>query len=175
MKFTWCVIHNRRAQGLKRAMLSAACLPLIGTNLLAQEMANLPEALIEKIEIAKKACSDFEDGQFAMEGGSILRVDLDGDLNSDWVLNEAGFSCSSAASLYCGTGGCMSHFAIDSSSDVHSMLNRGWNAKTLGPHVVVLADVHGSQCGGINPTPCVSASVWDADAGIWRTTSAIWE
>ena len=66
MKFTWCVIHNRRAQGLKRAMLSAACLTFIGTNLLAQEMANLPEALIEKIEIAKKACSDFEDGQFAL-------------------------------------------------------------------------------------------------------------
>ena len=32
-------------------------------------------------------------------------VDLDGDIARDWVVDEAGFLCSSAASLYCGTGG----------------------------------------------------------------------
>jgi hypothetical protein len=137
---------------------------------IASNISELPALLQEKVEQARQACSDFENGQFALEWGSITRVDLDGDLRPDWVLNEAFFACSSAASLYCGTGGCMSHFLV---GDVlYSLLNQGWAVVDLGPHRVLLTDVHGSQCGGINPTPCVVASTWDKETARWRSATA---
>lgn len=133
----------------------------------------LPALLQEKVDAASEACASFEDGEFALDWSAVSRVDLDGDLEPDWVLNEAGFACSSAASLYCGTGGCMTHFLAG--DVVASLQNRGWEMTTFGPNRVLLADVHGSQCDGINPTPCVIAAVWDADEGVWRSTTAIWE
>jgi len=116
---------------------------------------------------------DFESGTFSLEWGAVVRVDLDGDLYPDWVLNESGFACSSAMSLHCGTGGCLSHFLIG--QEVHSLLNQGWDIVTFAPHRVLLADVHGSQCGGINPTSCTVASIWDAEAKRWRSAAAEWE
>jgi hypothetical protein len=140
---------------------------------IAAEISELPELLQEKVEQAQQACSDFENGQFSLEWGAVTRVDLDGDLRQDWVLNETFFACSSAVSLYCGTGGCMSHFLV---GDVlASVLNQGWDVVDLGPHRVLLTDVHGSQCGGINPTPCVTASTWDKETAQWRSATAGWE
>jgi hypothetical protein len=140
---------------------------------LAADLSDLPAPLQEKIDQAQQACSDFEDGEFALEWGAITRIDLDGDLRPDWALDETSFACSSAVSLYCGTGGCMSHFLV---GDVlSSLLNKGWDVVDLGPDRVLLTDVHGSQCGGINPIPCVTASVWDAEDGMWRSTTAEWE
>jgi hypothetical protein len=136
-------------------------------------ISELPPPFQEKIADARKACAEFNNGEFSLGWRSVDRVDLDGDLRSDWVLNEIGFACSTAASLYCGTGGCMSHFLIG--DELHSQLNQGWELVTFGPHRVLLADVHGSKCGGINPTPCVTASIWDADQRQWRTTAGDWE
>ena len=70
----------------------------------AQDRSTLPKPLAEKVEAAQKACANFENGEFALEWGAVNRVDLDGDLRPDWVLNDSAFACSSAASLYCGTG-----------------------------------------------------------------------
>jgi hypothetical protein len=140
---------------------------------IASEISELPALLKEKVEQAEQACSNFENGQFALEWGAVTRVDLDGDLKPDWVLNETFFACSSAVSLYCGTGGCMSHFLV---GDVlASVLNQGWDVVDLGPHRVLLTDVHGSQCGGINSTRCVTASTWDQTTARWRSAMAKWE
>ena len=140
---------------------------------IASEISELPALLQEKVVQAQQACSDFENGQFALEWGAVTRVDLDGDLRPDWVLNEVFFACSSAASLYCGTGGCMSHFLIG--DEIASVLNQGWDVVHLGPNRVLLTDVHRSQCGGINPTPCVTASTWDKETAQWRGATAEWE
>ena len=151
-------------------LATALTLPLPAT---ASEISELPELLQEKVEQARQACSDFENGEFALEWGAVARVDLDGDLQPDWVLNEVSFACSSAASLYCGTGGCMSHFLVG--GVLGSLLNQGWDVVDLGPNRVLLTDVHGTLCGGINPTLCVTANIWDSEAGQWRSTSAEWE
>lgn len=139
----------------------------------AEDVSALPQQFQDKIAIAKYACSDFNEGEFALEWGAIERVDLDGDRSTDWVLNERAFACSTAASLYGGTGGNMSHFLID--GQLNSLLNQGWEAVSVGRYRVLLADVHGSQCGGINPTPCVVSSIWDGEAKEWRSTTAEWE
>ena len=137
------------------------------------DVSQLPPQFQEIVEAAATACAAFEDGEFDLEWGAVDRVDLDGDLYLDWVLNESGFACSTAASLFCGTGGCMSHFLVE--EELRSLLNQGWDVVVLGPNKVLLADVHGAQCGGINPTPCVTASSWDKEEKRWQTTGAEWE
>ncbi|WP_170552494.1 hypothetical protein [Ruegeria atlantica] len=139
----------------------------------AADVSQLPIGLREKVDLAAQACAEFNDGHFDLDWGAVERVDLDGDLQRDWVLNETGFACSSAASLYCGTGGCMSHFWVG--EEVHSLLNQGWTVVDFGRQRVVVADIHGSNCDGINPTPCVMASVWDAEAKTWRSSAGDWE
>lgn len=137
------------------------------------DLSDLPSQLQEKVEAAMKTCAGYDNGEFAIEWGAVERVDLDGDLYLDWVLNESGFACSTAVSLFCGTGGCMSHFLVE--DELHSLLNQGWDVDDFGPERVLLANVHGSRCGGINPTPCVTASTWDNEEKRWRTTGANWE
>ncbi len=139
----------------------------------AADVSQLPTGLRTKVDLAAQACAEFNDGLFNLDWGAVERVDLDGDLQRDWVLNESGFACSSAASLYCGTGGCMSHFWV--SEEVHSLLNQGWTVVDFGRQRVVVADIHGSNCDGINPTPCVTASVWDRDTKTWRSSAGDWE
>ena len=139
----------------------------------AQDLSGLPKPLAKKILAAQQACTELDDGQFALEFGAVHRLDLDGDLYSDWVLDEAGFACSSAASMYCGAGGCVSHFLIG--DHVNSLLTQGWDMANIGPQSVLLANVHYSQCGGISPSPCVVASVWDDDEMMWRSTEAKWQ
>ena len=136
-------------------------------------MSEHPPQMQEKVEAAATASATFENCEFDLEWGAVDRLDMDGDLHHDWVLNESGFACSTAASLFCGTGGCMSHFLVE--EELRSLLNQGWDVVDLGPNKVLLADVHGSQCGGINPTPCVTASAWDREEKRWQTTGAEWE
>ena len=133
----------------------------------ATDLSGLPPPLVEKVTAARQACADFERGEFALEWGAVTRTDLDGDYRPDWVLDELAFSCSTAVSLYCGTGGCVSHFLVG--NVVTSLLNQGWTVITFGPNRVLLTDAHGSDCGGINPTPCFLAHVWDAQDRVWRS------
>jgi len=142
-------------------------LAILPPTLHAQDLSELPGPLVEKVTAARKACADFNGGEFAMEWGAVVRLDLDGDLHPDWALNESRFACSTAASLYCGTGGCETHFLVGDTST--SLLNQGWEVVTFGRHRVLLVDVHGSRCGGINPTPCVESLVWEPEAGMWRS------
>jgi hypothetical protein len=146
----------------------AACvvLAILPPALHAQDLSELPEPLVAKVTAARKACADFNDGQFALEWGAVVRTDLDGDFRLDWVLNDSGFACSSAVSLYCGTGGCVSHFMVGDT--VTSLLNQGWEVVTFGRYRVLLTEVHGSRCGGINPTPCVESLTWDPEAKAWQ-------
>ena len=67
----------------------------------------------------------------------------------------------------------MSHFLVDKRT--FSLLNQGWEMVNIGPFRVLLADVHGSQCGGINSTPCIASSVWDAEEQVWQSTDADWQ
>ena len=152
-----------------RHAFAGVALTLLPMALAAQEMAGLPAPMVEKVTAAREACASFNGGEFALEWGAVTRTDLDGDMYPDWVLDESGFSCSTAASLYCGTGGCASHFLV---GDVlTSLRNQGWTMATIGSHRVLLADVHGSRCGGINPTPCFLAHAWDAEARVWRVVT----
>jgi hypothetical protein len=123
--------------------------------------AELPAEMQAIIGRRTVECSAFENGVLSLDDGAVQRVDLNGDGEDDWVLDEFFFKCSSAASLFCGTGGCGVSFQI---GDVlTSRLAKGWDTYAMPPLSLVLLQVHGSICGGTNVNPCVDALVWDSD------------
>jgi hypothetical protein len=136
----------------------------------ALDLTGLPSALAEKVAAARQACADNGNGEFALEWGAVTRIDLDGDLDPDWVLDESRYACSTAVSMFCSTAGCVSHFLVD--DVVASYQNQGWTVITFGRNRVLLTDVPGTDCGGINPTPCFVARAWDAEAKAWRSVDA---
>ena len=62
-------------------------------------------------------------------------------VSPDWVLDESAYACSTAVSLFCSTGGCMSHFLVG--GVVTSIRNQGWTVLTFGRTRVLLTRVHG--------------------------------
>jgi hypothetical protein len=133
----------------------------------AQELAGLPAALAEQVTLAQQACANVQNGEFTLEWGAVTRTDLDGDLNPDWVLDESAYACSTAVSLYCSTGGCMSHFLVGNTFT--SFRNQGWTVLTFDRNRVLLTNVHGTECGGNSWTPCSVARVWDREENLWRS------
>ena len=149
------------------AIAALAALPLTVN---ALDLTGLPAALAEKVTVARQACAAVDNGEFKLEWGAVTRPDLDGDLQPDWALDESAYACSTAVSLFCSTGGCMSYFLVD--DPVASFLNQGWTVLTLGRDRILLTRVHGSACGGINPAPCYVARTWEPDTKTWRSIEA---
>jgi hypothetical protein len=149
------------------AIAVLAFMPLAAS---ALDLTGLPAALAEKVTAARQACADNGNGEFALEWGAVTRTDLDGDLQPDWVLDGSGYACSTAASLFCSTGGCVSHFLVG--DVVTSFRNQGWTLVTFGRNRVLLTRVHGSDCGGNSPTPCFVARAWDPEAKVWQSVEA---
>ncbi len=146
-----------------------AAVLLIALAATVRASADLPAPLAERIDAARQSCADYRGGEFDLDRAALRRVDLDGDGEADWAVDELAFRCSTAASLFCNTGGCLTHFLV--AGKVHSFRNQGWETVDFGRYRVLLLDRHGSDCGGANPTPCVSAHVWDADTGGWRSVA----
>lgn len=122
--------------------------------------ADLPQhnSVEDALEAGRANCAAFENGAFELETGAITEIDLDGDGAADTVVEEAKFRCSSAASLYCGTGGCMIHLAVG--GQVYSRLAKGWKAVEWAGDVIILLALHGSECGGTNLRRCYEAITW---------------
>ncbi len=122
--------------------------------------ADLPQyqSVEEILEAGRANCALLENGELSLLDGAITDIDLDGDGTPDKVVEEAKFSCSSAASLYCGTGGCMIHFVVG--DQVHSRLGKGWKAVEWAGDTIILLALHGSECGGTNLRRCYEAITW---------------
>ncbi len=89
----------------------------------AQEAA-WPKEFASIIDEAKTYC----DGDFSVAPEAVTQRDLNGDGTLDWVLDSGGFRCSTAASLYCGTGGCGVDTLIDGT--LSSLLLHSWDVVT---------------------------------------------
>ncbi|SLN46172.1 hypothetical protein PSA7680_02360 [Pseudoruegeria aquimaris] len=148
------------------ALLACAAFTVAPLAAAAQE---LPAPLAEIVEARAADCASFENGELTLERGAVRRVDLNGDGTLDTVLDEGYLSCSSAASLFCGTGGCMVNFLVGDT--VETRLAKGWQAVLFAPFTVVLAQVHGSECGGTNVNTCVEALVWDEERKAFNTVA----
>ena len=142
---------------------TVVALAATGASLAAQEA---PTALTDALDTAAAECAAFEGGVLTVPDDAPREVYLGGG-DGGWVLDFADLSCSSMASFGCGTGGCRVLFAVG--DHVTERFAAGWTVVAFGVRPVVLLDVHGSRCGGANPTPCVEALVWDGERGAFST------
>ncbi|MEE4119709.1 MAG: hypothetical protein V2I65_11890 [Paracoccaceae bacterium] len=115
------------------------------------------EPLDDILARAEAACAGFENGVFDA-GTPVTEVDLDGDGTPDRIVDESAFACSSAASMYCGTGGCMLHTIVG--DEVRSFQAEGWRLDEWSGHTILLIARDGSWCGGAGAQLCFEAVTW---------------
>jgi len=106
---------------------------------------------------ARAFCESFENGTFSADD-AVSQADLDGDGDFDMLIDESRFHCSSAASMYCGSGGCMLHAVIDGRN--WSFQAEGWRLIAWDDRPILLVARDGGWCGGVGAQLCFEAVVW---------------
>jgi hypothetical protein len=129
-----------------------ALLPLVPVNAAADPVADI-------LAEAEADCSSFEDGAFSAEY-SVIEVDLDGEPPLDRIVDTSRFTCSSVASLYCGSGGCTLHAVVDERS--WSFQAEGWRMIDWDGLPILLIARDGGWCGGAGAQLCFEAVNWSA-------------
>lgn len=106
---------------------------------------------------ARDACTSYENGTFDA-GDAVVEADLDGEAPPDRLVDESKFACSSAASMYCGTGGCMLHAVVG--EERWSWQAEGWRLIDWGRSRILLIARDGGWCGGAGAQICFEAVTW---------------
>lgn len=110
------------------------------------------------VERARQTCAGFEHRRFSGGERAIAEVDLTGDGMPEEIVDESAYRCSTAASLYCGSGGCM--VRIVAHGKVFERLAKAWRIVEWGKSRIVLFALHGTACAGSGFQPCYEAVVW---------------
>ncbi|MEO0682440.1 MAG: hypothetical protein AAF192_18725 [Pseudomonadota bacterium] len=138
-----------RAMARGAAALAAAAVMMGGA-----AAADPVQAIVQE---AAESCRSFNDGVFDA-ADAVREVDLDGVAPLDRLVDESRFRCSSAASMYCGSGGCGLHAAIGDRA--WRWQAEGWRMVDWGLMRVLLVARDGGWCGGVGAQTCVEAVVW---------------
>jgi hypothetical protein len=102
-------------------------------------------------------CAGFENGAFD-PNDAVTEIDLDGVAPLDRLVDTGRFSCTSAASLYCGSGGCTLHAVIG--DDAWAFQAEGWRRIDWDGRPILLLALDGGWCGGIGAETCFEAVSW---------------
>jgi hypothetical protein len=116
-----------------------------------------PDAILAE---AAKACAEQDNGVFASEG-AVRQIDMTGDGTEDTIVDEALFTCTTAASLYSGSGGSMIHIFANGTES--SFLVQGYETVRWANVLIILLAVDGSSCNTISANPCFEALTWAGD------------
>lgn len=119
--------------------------------------ANYSPAVTSLLKKAESQCAGFEGGQFHMEDLAISTYDFTGDGQPEEIVDASQFACSTAASMWGGTGGTMLWVIVDEKP--YEFLAHRWNVVDMNGQNVLLLAVHSSQCGD-TIGPCYRALVW---------------
>jgi hypothetical protein len=106
---------------------------------------------------AKSSCERLDSGRFD-PGDSVQRLDLTGNGSRGTIVDESRFSCSSARSLYCGSGGCQLHAIVGDRS--WSFQAEGWRMIEWDGRPILLVMRDGGWCGGAGAQICYEAVSW---------------
>lgn len=110
------------------------------------------------VKAARTDCAFFDDGILTVEDGAIQKADLSGDGNADEIVDMRYLSCSTAVSIFCGTGGCSLSVIVNRQS--FDFLSKDWRIVPFGSDQILLLEVHGAECGGTNLRKCYEAQIW---------------
>ena len=111
----------------------------------------------EIVQKAKQECNDFENGTFHSTEKAITLHDITGDDQPEEFVDAAQFSCSTALTLWGGSGGTYLWVIVD--EKVHEFLAHKWKVIDIDEQRVVLLAVHSSKCSD-EVGPCYRALVW---------------
>ena len=118
----------------------------------------------EVVQKAKNQCASFESGKFYATEQAISLLDITGDGKPEEFVDGAQFSCSTALTLWGGTGGTYLWVIVDGKK--YEFLAHGWQIVDFNGQKVLLLAVHSSECGD-KIGPCYRALVWKDE---FRTT-----
>ncbi len=131
-------------------------LVFLGSPLVASGAEHLPLAS-EIVQKAERECAAFEDGEFSSTEHAITLHDFTGDGRPEEVVDASQFSCSTAASLWGGSGGAYLWVIVDGKE--HEFLAHKWQVVDVDGQNVLLLAVHSSECSD-TVGPCYRALVW---------------
>lgn len=131
----------------------------IGISVILLILSILPSYALETtnsvIKRAQKACAS-EKGQFHVDEDATQQLDLNNDWQIDEIIDEGKFSCSTASSLYCGTGGCMIHIIVNGKD--YNYLAHSWKIVEFDKDKIIIMSAHWSECN--YKSPCLKAITW---------------
>lgn len=117
------------------------------------------ETQVERLlTAAAAACAGLDGGVMSAPEGTVTKVDLSGDGVPDAIVDESKLRCSTAASAFCGSGGCMLHAVVG--EVVTSWQVTGWRVIDWNQDRILLLGRDGGWCGGIGAERCYEANVW---------------
>lgn len=94
---------------------------------------------------AQSECERFDNGTFSYDAeAAVTEIDATGNGQPDTIVNSSAFDCSTAHSLYCGTGGCAMSVIVDGAS--HEFLAKAWRVVDTPTGPVLKLEVHWSLC-----------------------------
>lgn len=120
----------------------------------AEEPKHLATQIVQQ---AKQDCNSFENGAFQSTQKTITLHDLTGDGRPEQFVDASQFSCSTALTLWGGTGGTYLWAIVD--GEAHEFLAHRWRVIDMDGQAVLLLAVHSSQCSD-DVGPCYRAYVW---------------
>ena len=121
-------------------------------------LAGPAEAILAQ---AAADCAAFDNGRFTAAPEAVQEIDLTGDGVPEVVVDAGKFQCSSAASLYGGSGG--TGLTVIVGDKAENFLAEAWTVADFAGRKVLLIWHNGVDCGGIGVDPCVEALVWGQD------------
>jgi len=108
-------------------------------------------------EAARADCESLG-GLFSPGEGSLSEVDLARDEAVVTLVDGSKFSCSAAASLYCGSGGCSLYAVVG--DETYEWQATGHRILDWGQDRILLIARDGGWCGGAGAERCYEALVW---------------
>jgi hypothetical protein len=147
-----------------RAILLAmcCCLGLLGGALSASaeqqkplKAADYPIVVRKVLSGALLTCKQEGGGKLEFAPDTVQKVDFNGDGRLDYVVDLDKVKCAEMEHIFCGTGGCMTHFFVTMPDGTIRQLFAGVVHRyeiLKGPPLKVRFDIHHSICEDGDPT-----------------------
>ena len=126
----------------------------LSSTVIGAERLSLSTKIIQK---AKSECVELDNGKFDATEQAITLHDFTGDGRPEEIVDASQFSCSTAASLWGGSGGTYLWVIVDGKA--HEFLAHRWRVVDVDGQKVLLLAVHSSECSD-TVGPCWRALVW---------------
>ena len=137
-------------------ILAIVFLSLVLLPALAASDEPLPLAT-QIVQQAKQDCNGFDNGNFHSTEKTITLYDITGDGRPEEFVDTSQFSCSTAASLWGGSGGTYLWVIVEGKA--YEFLAHKWRVVDIDEQQVLLLAVHSSQCSD-KIGPCYRAYTW---------------